>query len=512
MKRIFTLLLALILMIPASVSAVEESRLPIQCLIEGPDITMEVYTSLSLGCVLEGEDLFYESSDLAIVSVSETGMIQAVAAGNAQVRVFRLEDETPIVEKIFNITVNAIIEDYSFSFDQNHIYLEKNASYQLKYTSSPNVNSGMITWDSSDSAIVSINNGIVTGHKRGTVTIGAVVNEKRYTMEVTVFVPLQSLAFNPAFLTMNLKDKKDLPELIFVPYDASHGAVEFWIADESIVSLENGVLEAKRVGKTELYASINNVSAKLEINVVLAENEDGALIVDFEYQSSDDEKIYLAIDETVLDTEHQFALQVPSAYLETFLQDKTKAEVILDIASLAWEQVASLKVFRDIASQLKDKEVRFTIKQDAANLAAFIVNRSYSQDLNFVFKLREVKKDDVFASRIDGLAYKISFSDSFPQDTRIVLPRQSLHVKAGQYLFIYPLVEEVLRNEFQTVVVGEDLQFDFTLNEESYVIAYNRIVHANNNNVLFYLSAVVVLILGALGLLYYKEYAKKRKV
>lgn len=81
---------------------------------------------------------------------------------------------------MFSIKVYAANEPFTIESESADVVL--NGSKWLSYTGG----TGTITWKSSDESIATVENGIVKGHKIGTVTITAIRGEETDTCTVNV--------------------------------------------------------------------------------------------------------------------------------------------------------------------------------------------------------------------------------------------------------------------------------------------------------------------------------------
>ncbi|WZU00496.1 Ig-like domain-containing protein [Erysipelothrix sp. D19-032] len=122
--------------------------------------------------------------------------------------------------------------------------------------------------------VATVENGTVTGHSIGATTISASIGDQVASIKVNVVVPLESITFNPESLSIIEGNSKDLPGLIYVPYDTSTKRhVEYSVKDPSIVKIDESMIVGLNVGKTTITATVNGISTVLAIEVTPKQTE-----------------------------------------------------------------------------------------------------------------------------------------------------------------------------------------------------------------------------------------------
>ena len=156
--------------------------------VEGLNERIPAGTNVQLNCSVVPSDaffqeVFYASSDNNIFTVSETGLIATVNTG---VATLTIKDYTGSVVKKYVITVYAkphIVGNY-----ESNSYLEVGETIEL-HAEVKEVEASII-WSSKDESIATVDqNGVVTAHKSGLVTIVATSSsDENLTMEFIVTV------------------------------------------------------------------------------------------------------------------------------------------------------------------------------------------------------------------------------------------------------------------------------------------------------------------------------------
>ena len=160
----------------------------------------------------------------------------------------------------------ACSEDYSFDRIRFRItshahFIEKGASDEISHrvNSDQSVSDYVIRWESSDPEILSVDEdgfykGRAVSDKPVTVTGTYVYNGHEYTDTCLFYVrkPVKSVKLSETELTMAPGEEKTL-EPIVNPADATFPQVYWFSTDESVVTVEDGVVKAVSPGQAGVY-------------------------------------------------------------------------------------------------------------------------------------------------------------------------------------------------------------------------------------------------------------------
>ena len=162
--------------------------------------------------------------------------------------------------------------------ETNGITLKKNQttlgvgySENLKYNLSSELNSANVIWTSSNSKVVTVQNGKITAISNGTAIITASINGYSTTCTVTVsnsYVPVKGISLNKNNLNILIGNSETIIANIN-PTNATNKEVTWTSSNPSVASVDsNGKITAKKIGTTIITASINGYSSTSTINVV----------------------------------------------------------------------------------------------------------------------------------------------------------------------------------------------------------------------------------------------------
>ncbi len=135
------------------------------------------------------------------------------------------------------------------------------ATGSLKATVNPEgASDKTVTWTSSDETVATVVDGVVTGLKAGTATITATSNDddtKFASCEVTVtFINVESISMDETASVTTGSTITLTPT--FNPSDASDKTVTWTSSDETVATVENGVVTGLKAGTVTITATTND--------------------------------------------------------------------------------------------------------------------------------------------------------------------------------------------------------------------------------------------------------------
>lgn len=209
--------------------------------------------------------LAWSSSAPEIAAVSE-GAVTALSVGDARIQAASADG--PSAE--CSVTVLPVLVE-SIAFEPSALELFVGDSSRITATILPeNATDKTITWASSDSAIVSIANGTVTGLSVGSATVtGTTSNGKTATCTVTVKeVFAQSIAITPKISSIPLGQSVQLQASI-LPQNTTNKTITWESSDDSIIHIEGNEATGSALGTAVITArSSNELTDSCEVSVV----------------------------------------------------------------------------------------------------------------------------------------------------------------------------------------------------------------------------------------------------
>ena len=247
-------------------------------------LTLEEEQTATLVATVKPDDatdktVTWSSSDAAVATVDETGKVTAVKEGTATITA-KAGEKTAACE----VTVKKkVIAVEAVTLDKAELSIIKGESATLVATVTPdNATDKTVTWSSSDAGVAKVDEtGKVTALKGGNATITAKAGDKTATCEVTVTVPVESIALDQTSLTLEEEQTATLVATV-KPDDATVKAVTWSSSDASVAKVDlagkvtalregNAIITAKAGDKTATCAVTVKVSIEsIEINFATA--------------------------------------------------------------------------------------------------------------------------------------------------------------------------------------------------------------------------------------------------
>ena len=202
----------------------------------------------------------YTSSDAKVATVSNSGLVTAVAPGSATITAKVGETELKCA-----VTVTAKPVEYTYAISKSSVELEVGESETLSVTVTPN-KSISVTWTSSAPAVATVDNGVVTAVAPGSAKITASVDGKSLTCDVTVVKPAPLFTLTPSG-TQDLEAGKTL-QLEVTSSDEDPFEVVWSSSNDEVATVDqNGLVTAIAKGEAIIKATIGEVEKTCTIKV-----------------------------------------------------------------------------------------------------------------------------------------------------------------------------------------------------------------------------------------------------
>ncbi len=269
----------------------------------------------------------WSSSNEKTVTVSDRGVIQAIAEGTSTIKA-EAGGKSATCAVTVEKTIVAVTE---VTLDRTSLSLKVNETFTLSATVAPeNATDKAVKWTTSNSGVVRVSNGTVTAVGEGTAKITAAAGGKSASCTVTVekeeteIIPVESVTLNRNSLELGLNEAFTLSATV-TPENATDKAVKWTTSDSDVVRVSNGTVTAVGEGTAKITAAAGGKSASCTVIVKNAEPE----FIPVESVTLNRESLELKVDETFTLT----ALIAPSDATETEItwnSDNTSVATVAD--------------------------------------------------------------------------------------------------------------------------------------------------------------------------------------
>ena len=213
-------------------------------------------------------ELTWISSDDSIATVKD-GKITAVASGTCMVtvRTTNGNTDTCLVKVIGDGSYNPV---ESIKIESTDVSLNKGTSYNLSYLVEPSDSVNLVTWESSDVSVATVENGVVYALAGGEITVYAKSGDISESVKVTVIEEKkEEFMLNQTEISMTVGDTYTLGT------NNSEIKVTWVSSDVNVASIDQtGLITAKSAGETTITAKASNGSFyDCKVTVVAKEEE-----------------------------------------------------------------------------------------------------------------------------------------------------------------------------------------------------------------------------------------------
>ena len=239
------------------------------------DITLQDETTLTVTYnpveTTDDKKVTWSSSDENVVRVTgtgedqETALVVAEGPGTATIT-------AQVGNKKAECKVNFTASLNKWTLNEHNLELDKGETKQLTITFIPDYTTDPkdTTWSSSDESVATVDdNGVVTAISEGIATITAInANGTMDECNVTVTiqrVPAENLQISKDYSVINVEQQ----DTIIATYgpDNTTDSLTWSSSDESVATVDDGVVTAIASGSCTITASIGNLTASCNVNV-----------------------------------------------------------------------------------------------------------------------------------------------------------------------------------------------------------------------------------------------------
>ncbi len=230
-------------------------------------VTLEEGKTITLVATVSPSDatdktVQWSSSEVSVATVNN-GVVTAVKVGTAAITALA---SGKVATCVITIT-QKVIQVTSVTLSKSSLELKKGQSETLVATVKPDdATDKTVSWSSSNSSIVSVENGKVTAVKSGMATITAKSGEQSATCEVTVTNPVENVSLDHTSVALEEEQTITLVATV-TPSDADENTVQWTSSNSSIATVSDGLVKAVAEGEATITARVGDKSADCKVKV-----------------------------------------------------------------------------------------------------------------------------------------------------------------------------------------------------------------------------------------------------
>ena len=207
---------------------------------------------------VSNKSLTWVSSNKRIATVDD-GIVVGVAPGKTEIIV----KNGNVVDKC---SVTVLLSASGLSLNTKEMTLVKGESATLTATVEPSGSTDIVKWQSSNTSIVTVDNGRITAIKPGEAIISATAGTKMAQCAVLVINPATNVSLDKTELEIHLDETIQLVAYV-VPEDATD-EILWSSSNPNVVSVENGMVTGVAPGFATITATAGKEDCKCEVSVL----------------------------------------------------------------------------------------------------------------------------------------------------------------------------------------------------------------------------------------------------
>lgn len=251
----------------------KETMIEVQSVaISQPSAEMVIGETLTLKATVSPSNASFDgitwtSTNPKVASVSTSGLVTAISEGNTTITVMVGGRTASCAIHV----VKGFVAVTSISLNKTSLEMVEGGTETLSASVSPDdATDKTVTWTSSNTGVVTVNNGVVSAVSAGESTITAKAGEKTAACKVTVqkkVIAVESIELSKTELTLFEGDSETLIATV-KPENATDKSVTWKSSNNSIATVsENGNVTAVKEGEVSITASAGEKTASCMVTV-----------------------------------------------------------------------------------------------------------------------------------------------------------------------------------------------------------------------------------------------------
>ena len=196
------------------------------------------------------------SSDESILKVDDKGKVYGIKNGKAVVSVKMRE------QVILTTEVRVVIPVDTLSIENESLTMEVNQEEKIKYIiTPPEAADQEVIWESSDTEVITVDNGKILAKKVGEATIKVSIDGKETTCRILVIIPVKGVKLNKSKVKIQKGESSTITATVS-PTDATNKEVTWTSSNERIAKVDkDGKVTGLEAGEVTITATADGKKA-----------------------------------------------------------------------------------------------------------------------------------------------------------------------------------------------------------------------------------------------------------
>ena len=215
----------------------------------------------------EYDGVIWASSNASVANVN-SGAVSAVKEGTATITASAGGKSATCSVKVSS----KIVAVTSITLDKTSLSMQVGETEAITAIVSPdNATDKTVEWGSSDVAVATVADGIITAKKSGEAIITAKSGSCIAECKVTITVSAESVTLDKTSLSLAIGESATLTATV-KPDDATDKTVIWSSSDESVARVDNGKVTAVNAGQAKISAAVGNITTSCNVVVYQSDN------------------------------------------------------------------------------------------------------------------------------------------------------------------------------------------------------------------------------------------------
>ncbi|HLV49607.1 MAG TPA: hypothetical protein VKY25_01620, partial [Erysipelothrix sp.] len=270
-----------------------------------------------------------------------------------------------------------------------------------------------------------------------------------------------------------------------------------------IVSLKDGVLEALKIGSTQVIAKVGDIETTLNVTVrpqsVVSDIQPLNLVV-FGFENND--TLFLKVEDIDSYTNRRYNLQLPSASVISLMEDRALSRLVIVLEDeLIRNQFAyfnQMPLEKEIMERLDVNHLQIDfVDKNLTPRIRFVFDDAYDSSYDLSFSIREIGVNDSLYQYIKQTGtISINVNNSIHFDYQIGIHQDYTKAENNQLHFVYEFKNNTAHESQEAQHPNSDKLVMVNMTHPNMLISLRPMGKAQGTWIMYVLALPVVVILG----------------